>query len=322
MKKYYFGLLIILSFSLSKAAFAQAQMFTDYFDAYNAGEKLACQNSTDWTTWGGAPCGDEDALVTDAFFSSPSKSVVITQNIDLVKPIANLTEGNYSVVFKFYIPDGKTGYFNVLQLFSGNSSEWGIEVYLNAGGTGSINAGGNNSASFAYTYNEWHTVEVRVNIAGSSDIGTFSIDGNNIHTWTWSAGADGGGGIKQLGGVNFYGAAATDELYIDNFQLWDNSAPSDVEEYENIPATFELNQNYPNPFNPSTKISYSIPAASEVSLKVYNVLGIEVAALVNKYQNPGNYEVEFNAESLSTGVYFYTLTAGNQLITKKLLLLK
>jgi D-alanyl-D-alanine carboxypeptidase len=89
-----------------------------------------------------------------------------------------------------------------------------------------------------------------------------------------------------------------------------------------LPAEYSLSQNYPNPFNPLTKISYTIPVASEVSLKVYNVLGKEVATLVNQSQNPGNYEVEFNAETLSTGVYFYTLTAGNRFLTKKLLLLK
>jgi hypothetical protein len=89
-----------------------------------------------------------------------------------------------------------------------------------------------------------------------------------------------------------------------------------------LPAEYSLSQNYPNPFNPSTKINYTIPATSEVSLKVYNVLGIEVATLVDQSRNPGNYEVEFNAESLSTGVYFYTLTAGKHSLTKKLLLLK
>lgn len=322
MRKYYYVFLTIFSFSLNTAALAQATMFTDYFDAYTVGEKLACQNSTGWTTWGGMPCGDEDAVVTNAFASSPSNSIVITPDIDLVKPIANLTDGNYSVVFKFYIPDGKTGYFNVLQLFSGNSSQWGIEVYLNAGGSGSINAGGNNAASFTYTYNEWHTVEVRVNIAGASDMGSFNLNGSNIHTWTWSTGADGNGGIKQLGGVNFYGAAPTDELYVDNFQLWDNSAPSDVEEYTNIPAVFELNQNYPNPFNPSTKIVYSIPQAGYVNLTIYNVLGEIVAVLVNGYRDAGVYNYTFNAENLTSGAYVYKLTSNSNVSIKKMLLTK
>ncbi|MGE5681230.1 MAG: YCF48-related protein [Bacillota bacterium] len=86
--------------------------------------------------------------------------------------------------------------------------------------------------------------------------------------------------------------------------------------------TFSLEQNYPNPFNPSTTINYSIASDGFVTLKVYNVLGNEVAALVNKEQAAGNYSVNFNAAGLSNGVYLYTLTSGNYSSTRKLLLLK
>ncbi|MBW7889397.1 MAG: T9SS type A sorting domain-containing protein, partial [Bacteroidetes bacterium] len=88
-----------------------------------------------------------------------------------------------------------------------------------------------------------------------------------------------------------------------------------------------LEQNYPNPFNPSTTIRYSIPEARNhsaiaVTLKVYDLLGKETATLVNEVQEAGNYSVQFNASQLSSGIYFYTLTAGNNISTKKLLLLK
>jgi hypothetical protein len=85
---------------------------------------------------------------------------------------------------------------------------------------------------------------------------------------------------------------------------------------------FELEQNYPNPFNPSTNISYKINKAGNVSLKVYNVLGTEVATLVNEYKPAGNYTVRFNASNFSSGVYFYKLTAGNYSEIKKMTLLK
>jgi photosystem II stability/assembly factor-like uncharacterized protein len=93
-----------------------------------------------------------------------------------------------------------------------------------------------------------------------------------------------------------------------------------------IPTKISLKQNYPNPFNPSTLIEYSIPYLpgniSMVELKVYNLLGKEVATLVNKYQSAGNYKIEFNAAKLTSGVYFYRLKAGNFIETRKLILMK
>ena len=91
---------------------------------------------------------------------------------------------------------------------------------------------------------------------------------------------------------------------------------------ENEPNEFSLEQNYPNPFNPSTKIKYSVNSTQNVSLKVYDVLGNEIATLVNEEREPGAYEVEFNRSDLSSGIYFYQLKAGKFLETKKMILLK
>lgn len=88
------------------------------------------------------------------------------------------------------------------------------------------------------------------------------------------------------------------------------------------PLEYTLNQNFPNPFNPTTKISYSIPQASLVVLKVYNLLGQEVATLVNEQKPAGNYEVKFDASSLASGVYVYRLNAGDFTASQKMLLLK
>ena len=90
-----------------------------------------------------------------------------------------------------------------------------------------------------------------------------------------------------------------------------------------FPNSFVLSQNYPNPFNPSTKIEFVIPKSSFVNLKVYDVLGREVAILVNEEKQPGIYEVNFDASGFSSGVYFYRLRAGsNYSITQKMVLLK
>jgi len=88
------------------------------------------------------------------------------------------------------------------------------------------------------------------------------------------------------------------------------------------PTTFALNQNYPNPFNPTTSIEYSVVGSQYVSLKVFNVLGKEVAVLVNEKQEPGVYTVNFSSANLSGGVYLYRLQAGDFVQTKKMILLK
>jgi hypothetical protein len=89
-----------------------------------------------------------------------------------------------------------------------------------------------------------------------------------------------------------------------------------------IPSEYALRQNYPNPFNPATKINFVIPEASFVELKVYNILGKEVATLVYDERSAGYYEIEFNAQGLPSGVYLYKLKAGEFAETKKMLLLK
>lgn len=90
----------------------------------------------------------------------------------------------------------------------------------------------------------------------------------------------------------------------------------------NAPSNYELGQNYPNPFNPSTSIRFALPAKSFVSLKVFNVIGQEVATLVNDELNAGAYSYNFDAKGLTSGIYFYKLTAGNFTETRKMNLLK
>ncbi len=93
-------------------------------------------------------------------------------------------------------------------------------------------------------------------------------------------------------------------------------------DYSIIPDDFKLFQNYPNPFNPSTVISYQLPVSSDVTLKVYDLLGREIVTLVNEYKPAGKYEVEFNAAALPSGVYFYQIKANNFIQTKKMGLIK
>jgi hypothetical protein len=99
-------------------------------------------------------------------------------------------------------------------------------------------------------------------------------------------------------------------------------SPTGVEESPVVVDEFVLEQNYPNPFNPSTKIKYQIATSNPVSLKIYDVLGNEVATLVNEVQSAGKYEVTFDAHRLSSGVYFYKLQIQNIVETRKMILLR
>ncbi len=95
-----------------------------------------------------------------------------------------------------------------------------------------------------------------------------------------------------------------------------------VNEQKNVPLSYSLSQNYPNPFNPSTKIKYSVAKSELVKLTVYNILGQQVSTLVDKVQPAGNYEINFDASKLSSGVYLYRLDAGNFTNVKKMILIK
>jgi len=109
------------------------------------------------------------------------------------------------------------------------------------------------------------------------------------------------------------------------YTAWLNAgSPVSVEDENTLqaPISFNLYQNYPNPFNPSTKISWQSSVSSHQTLKVYDVLGNEVATLVDEYRNAGSYEINFNAIGLSSGIYFYKLQAGSFVETKKMILLR
>ena len=97
---------------------------------------------------------------------------------------------------------------------------------------------------------------------------------------------------------------------------------TDVRQEANIPTGFALDQNYPNPFNPSTMISFSLPHSAYASLKVFDMLGREVATLVNGFTAAGSHEVQFNATNLASGVYLYKLTSGDFTQTMKMMLVK
>ncbi len=157
-------------------------------------------------------------------------------------------------------------------------------------------------------------------LTGTLDANRWCYPTNNLYPATWplpenmaytnaallNAGTDG----FALGDLNWFPEQKAAWLL------------TDVKRVNELPEGYSLSQNYPNPFNPSTEIAFSIPAQSNVELKVFNLLGQEVATLVNQTMAPGSYTVDFNAAHLASGMYVYRLKADNFVSTYKMVLMK
>ncbi len=130
-------------------------------------------------------------------------------------------------------------------------------------------------------------------------------------------------GITSMVGTvdnnNFTLFIATDG---DGVFYYEESLVSVNEKNFRAPLQYKLEQNYPNPFNPSTMITYEIPRETNVSIKIYNVLGKEITTLLNKNQKAGKYEIEWNAADFGSGVYFYTIKSDDFILTKKMILVR
>ena len=141
-------------------------------------------------------------------------------------------------------------------------------------------------------------------------IGNVQGKGNSVVSQAYSF-----SDVSPLNGISYYRLKQ-----VDFSGEFDYSAVAEVNVGD--PLSFELRQNYPNPFNPSTDISYSLPAASKVSLRVFDPLGREAALLIDEFQEAGNYLATFNSHGLSSGIYFCRITAGDFVKTIKMNLLK
>lgn len=135
--------------------------------------------------------------------------------------------------------------------------------------------------------------------------------------------ADANGNFSLSTGLNLEAIAVTATDFEGNTSNFARlNIITDVADEKQTPTEFLLRQNYPNPFNPVTTINWQLPVGSHQTLKVYDILGIEVATLVDEYRDAGNYEITFDASMLSSGIYFYKIQAGLSSEIKKMILLK
>ncbi|MCK5076258.1 MAG: T9SS type A sorting domain-containing protein, partial [Calditrichia bacterium] len=234
----------------------------------------------------------------------------------------------YTMSFQVYIPDGKAGYFNALSEFTQPGTfEWGMECYFDVGGGGRVLGGSSTAIPFSYTYDTWHMVEVVVDL--DHDLAELRFNGTSIHEWQWTLGASGDGSQLQLDANDFFGATANDEMYFDDYMIaiTDSLIVGIEDNLPEIPKVFALSQNYPNPFNPTTTINFQLPKASDVRITIYNAMGQKVRTLVTGQMQAGSQHVVWDAKNdygvqVSSGIYFYRMTAGKFTKSMKMLLLK
>lgn len=158
-----------------------------------------------------------------------------------------------------------------------------------------------------------------------------SIQGSGLQSVSKNLSLNDSWNPENLSFIVFIQNSSSKEIYQSVSLVYSELDVTDIADNNSIVTEFGLEQNYPNPFNPTTTIEYSIPIAegvesfsipTNVQLVVYDILGTEVATLVNNLQAPGNYRIEFNGSDLSSGIYFYKLSYNGRTITKKLTLLK
>lgn len=160
------------------------------------------------------------------------------------------------------------------------------------------------------------------------DLGILRINSFGDTLWAKSVGSTGndiGYSVQQTfnGGYIIVGSTYSNETLDDIWLIRLDSDVVGIDRNEIVYLNFyNLSQNYPNPFNPNTTIRYSIPNQSKVIIKVYDILGNEIKTLVNEEKQMGSYELEFDASTLTSGIYFYQLKADNYIETKKMILLK
>jgi hypothetical protein len=137
-------------------------------------------------------------------------------------------------------------------------------------------------------------------------------------TWQWlERTVDLRAGANTIEILHYWGY-----MWFDYIEIRGNGQTTDIEQDAEIASDFKLEQNYPNPFNPSTVIGFQLPVFSDTKLMVYDLLGREVAVLINQPLSAGTHSVTFDASGLASGIYMYRLTSGAQSITRRMILIK
>lgn len=202
------------------ASNAQIIYSTD-FSAYNNNDKVGQTIGIPWTTWSGTLGGSEDAVISNTYFHSDSLSMKLTTNNDCVfKTPSTYTTGVYKIEFYIYVPNGKLGYWNILQNFSGNNAIWGFQALI-ANGLVEYDYDGN-AIIGAYNVTSWNKYTSIIDI--DNDLMVLYLNDIYVLSFKWSHGTTNDGtGLNKIDAVNFFGwdnnGSGTSEYYIDDFSI-------------------------------------------------------------------------------------------------------
>ena len=248
----------------------------------------------------------------NTFDGDGKTTTVINSTEDAAMAVAIQTDGK--IVTVGYIPSGGNRQFAVIR-YTGSSSPLPVELV-------SFTA----SAKLLSVELQWNTA-TEVNNYGFEIERTVISDQSSVISWSKAGFVEGNGTTNASKEYSYNDRNVGTGKYLYRLKQVDRdgkfSYSQSVEvEVGNLPKVFTLEQNYPNPFNPSTVISYQLPANSQVTLKVYDAIGREVATLVNEVKEAGNYSVTFDASRFSSGIYFARLQSGDKVQLKKMLLIK
>lgn len=352
MKKALQILFLFLAVSVS-TNYAQA-LFVEDFN-YGAGDLLTAKG---WTVSSGTTnqiATTSPGLTFTGYPSVAGNAITLTTTgEDVYKTYPIVSSGSVYLAFLMNVTSAQTGdYFIALspQYFvsssgtqSSGQTNYYARTHLKSNGTGySIGISKSSELSGGYVYgntvlafNKTYVVVVKHTFNAATaddDAESIYVFGTTIPS-TEPATPEVGPHVYSAKGdpTDFYhitirqgSTSAAPAMKLDGIRIATSWATllttTDVEE-TSIPTKYELNQNYPNPFNPSTVINYQLPEAGNVSLKVYDVLGNEVATLVNEFKQAGVYNAKFANANLSSGIYLYRLQAGNFVSVRRMMLIK
>ena len=205
--------------------------FSEDFENYPIGDKIAQSSNTEWTTWSNAPGSSEDAQITEL---NGNKCLHITQGVDQVLLLGNNTSKYYEVEFDIFVPNEKSGYFNVLHHYNGTDSKWALQSYLHLSddglnniiqnsGHGVLHAGSNGTADVPCVYDEWMHFRICIDVKADKAqyyYSTPDVEEILVCEWQWSKDSFGNSvDGRKLDAMNFFAPLQTSEFYIDNIEV-------------------------------------------------------------------------------------------------------
>lgn len=207
----------ILSFFLIFNAYSQQEIYSSDFESYSSGSKIAKVAGNPWTTWSAAPGGAEDGTISSAKAHSGTKSILIANNNDLVLKLGSKTTGRYAIEWYMLVDSSKVGYFNMLNLFSGNNSVWNFEAYI-LKDTFRLGAADANIYTLPFKSNVWHQFKIIVDL--DDNFSSMYVDSIELVNFKWGSGVFGNVSNLKLDGIDFYGwnTGGTCNYYFDDLK--------------------------------------------------------------------------------------------------------